>query len=349
MSGKQRIPETEMAAICVRYNNKEDVLAIAVSYGVQREAIYRILRRSGIRLEKRGGTPTISEEIRQNVVALYQSKVGATTIARRFDIDKKSVYNILFLARVGTRPLSNRTGDEYHFAPHQEKQLLKERLGHQRGPKGKFNKEAFSVLDEAACYWVGYLITDGCIGSYNGRSYRLYLPQARKHREQCEGLKAYLQSELGIQDYKAITFGKLREFSRVSFTLPTEVAKRLLELGIRPAKTAKAQASECLLSNIHFWRGVIDGDGSCYIDQLSMNSSSTKLASQYRRFLMSSFGVQRDEIHIYRNQAGVWSVRVWGYIGSGVTGALFRTASEGCRLEEKYQRAMVYTKKQPPA
>ena len=306
MAGKPRIPEVEWGGICCSYKAGFDVSGIAKTHNVAREAIYRILRKRGVPVEKRGGSPPIGESICALICDMYTAKRGATSIARQFGIDKRSVYNILIKAGIGTRPRNNRTGDAYGIPKYQAEQLSRERRGHKRGPRGNFNFDAFKDLDENTCYWAGYLITDGCIGAYDGRSYRLYLPQARKHREQCEKLKEYLHSELDVTDHQAVTFGKLRDFSSVSFTLPDEVAQRLLNLGIRPAKTAIAQAPYCLLDKAPFWRGVVEGDGTVRNDYIRMNSASPRLANAYRRVIRGLFGSRAGTV--VRNQSGVWGI-----------------------------------------
>ncbi len=339
MAGKPRIAESEWDSICTRYKQREDVGVIALQYDVGREAIYRILRKRGIPVEKRGGAPPVPEAIKLQICSLYQEKRGATSIARMFGIDKKSVYNILARAGIGTRPRHDRTGDEYHFSAGQEKWFMRERRGHLRGPKGNFNYDAFSVLDEVACYWAGYLITDGCIGSYDGRSYRLYLPQSRKHEEQCEKLKAYLGSELQVQQYEKETFGKVRDFSLWEATLPDEVAQRLLKLGIRPAKTAVVKAPDVLIDRAAFWRGVIDGDGSVWATQIGMNSSSPKLAAQFRRFVRSL--LPDAPIGLYRNQAGVWMLRIYTKEHAPILARLLYPSDVCCGVTDKKERAWI--------
>ena len=341
MAGKPRIPEAEWESICSRYKSHEDVGAIANSYGFGREVVYRILRKRGIPLEKRGGSPPIPEESRLEICRLYQDKRGATSLASKFGITKRSVYNILSRAGIGTRPQNDRLGDTYHIPAYHERWVKRERRGHLRGPKGRFNHDAFYSLDEPACYWAGYLITDGCIGAYDGRSYKLYLPQARKHREQCEKLKSYLQSDMRIDDHQAVTFGKPRDFSSFSCTLPDEVAQRLLKLGIKPAKTALARAADGLLSKSAFWRGVVDGDGSCFPMRLTMHSSSCKLANQYRRAIESTGIVHHSDWRVYRNQAGVWMIRTRPQQSSLVANYLYNGADPTCRLERKYANALL--------
>jgi hypothetical protein len=351
MAGKPRIPESEWDNLCIQYKAGVDVAILAQPYGVGREAIYRILRKRGVVVEKRGGSPPIDETVRGLICDLYKQKHGATSIARLFGIDKRSVYNILTRVGIGTRPRRNRTGDTYHVPKYQVDWLTRERRGHLRGPKGNFNFDAFKKLDETACYWVGYLITDGCIGAYDGRSYRLYLTQARKHREQCEKLRAYLHSDLCIEDFEQETFGHLRSFSRVSFTLPDEVAQRLLKLGIKPAKTARVRPNEALITHPDFWRGVIEGDGTVCMGYIRMNSSSPVLAGIYRRLVRSMFGM--EWVHTYRNEAGVWGIDVskgeiiyklalWLYPTDNVLG-LERKKSVGLYLASKC------IKENPPA
>jgi hypothetical protein len=300
------IAEVEWEGIRRRYAAGVPVADLAASFGVGREAIYRIIRRGGLAVQRRGGSSPIDDATCSQICEMYTQKRGATSIARALGVDKATVYNVLHRAGVGTRPRSDRCGDTYHCPPGRLRPRGRERKGHLRGPRGAFNADAFSVLDDETCYWAGYLITDGSIGAYDGRSYRLTLNQARKHREQCEKLAVYLGTEIEVKDFARVTFGKLRLFSRLSVTLPLAVAQRLLALGIRPAKTAVARPSGLLATRPAFWRGVIDGDGSVLVGHLIMNSSSPRMAGAFRRFAR----LRGSRPLVYRNHAGVWALHV---------------------------------------
>lgn len=116
---------------------------------------------------------------------------------------------------------------------------------------------AFDKLTDEAAYWVGLLITDGCVH----RQRRIKLSLQERDSASLDRLAAFVRTTARP--------GKIEKGSRgLRFTSPRMCA-RLAELGVGPRKTKTAKAPSCLLDNRHFWRGVIDGDGTLVLGKAS--------------------------------------------------------------------------------
>lgn len=335
MAGKPKIDPALWPGIVERYRAKEDVETLCAEYRIGRDAIYKILRRSGVEIEYRGGKPQTSPEIEAKILAAYTRGEGATTVAARFEVNKRTVYNILNRAGVGTRPRSDRvTGD---LAVRQKK---REAPGHPRGPRVPFREDAFAVLTDEVAYWLGYLVTDGCVSIdvFAGKTPRLVLVQSRAHRCQCERLKAFLECANEVEDYLNETFGVVREFSRLQVT-SQRLADDLKAWGIRPAKTGTVGVHPGLRDSAHFWRGVIDGDGSAYACSIRCASSSPRVANEFRRYCMR-LGMRKPGF--CTNQEGVYLITVCGDRGRCLARMLYAEAASHIRLEDKYAKAMTY-------
>lgn len=340
MAGKPRINEAEWPSIISRYEAGEGCSAIGADYGVKHEAIYRVIRRCGGVIKRCGGAPETPTEVADRMVEQYQAGKGATTIAREMGVDKRTVYNVLNRRGVGTRPRSDRVGGDLAVRQKQRP----EGKGHQRGPRVPFREDAFAVLNDECAYWLGYLITDGCVHHdvHMGRTPTLTLRQSRAHREVCEQLRAFLQCELPVRDYECVTFGKNRLFS--SFTVSSQrVFDDLARWGIHPAKTGRVEAAAELQDNPQFWRGVIEGDGSVWADKIAMNSSSARLAAQFRRFVRRRVPALR--LGVYRNQAGVWMLHTAKGEESGELAASLYPEGVRVGVSGKIERAQQLKKK----
>src|SRR5579864_1397681 len=100
-------------------------------------------------MSKPGGSPPTPPETVQAIMnAYYVEKRGATSIARYYDVDKKTVYNILVKFGKGTRPMHARTGDAYH----KPEGILAgvtptgRSRGRQRGVRLGVNEQAFDTI-----------------------------------------------------------------------------------------------------------------------------------------------------------------------------------------------------------
>ncbi len=345
MSGKPQIDERLYQSIGERYKAGEKVASLATEYGIKRDALYLILRKLGLPRNHKGGAKPLSEAVIQEICRRYVDKEGAVSIARSLSIDKKTVYNILSRSGIGTRPVRDRTGDTYHFSPHQKKWFMKDRLGRSVGSKLGVDEGVFDTLTPESCYWLGYLITDGCISEQPDKSARLVVQQSRHHRDQLERLRYFLKADLyKITDGEHFSYGRIHQHSVLQITAP-RLCKVLATYGVVSRKTAVAGAVGVVEDNPNFWRGVVEGDGSVYVNKIHMYSSSPRLANQYRRFLRRHLVGVRMSVHKYADP--VWRVCVTGESAVRVASLLY--PPDACGLVDKRARGETLKNKKPRA
>ena|SRR5947209_5886475 len=127
-----------------------------------------------------------------------------------------------------------------------------------RRRKYTLNEGAFEVVTEESAYWVGFIMADGCI-SRDGT------PDCRKLRINLKAsdaghlwrLRNFLQYEgpVATRDngrYCALEINSAR------------LANSLRQYGVIEKKSRRASVIH-LDTNLHFWRGMIDGDGTLYL------------------------------------------------------------------------------------
>lgn len=108
-----------------------------------------------------------------------------------------------------------------------------------------------------AAYWTGFLMADGCISI--------------EKRKRAPGIICQLQASDGPHLEKLsrffgwgnVVYGTKEEhgFARIS-VYQQQIADTLVGYGVTPRKSKTATVCHSLAMNVHFWRGVIDGDGS---------------------------------------------------------------------------------------
>jgi len=120
-----------------------------------------------------------------------------------------------------------------------------------------------SIDTPEKAYWLGFLTADGAILGVNPGTLRLQVCLARKDRGHLVKLREFIGAGREVVDYEAETIGGVvRPYSR--FTCQVRpVVMDLARNGILPNKTGHERAwngPEHLMP--HFWRGMVDGDGS---------------------------------------------------------------------------------------
>jgi hypothetical protein len=162
------------------------------------------------------------------------------------------------------------------------------------------NEHAFDVLTPEAAYFVGLLITDGCLAENNGR-HLLALQMCADDVDIIEAFRAFLGSEHPIKFPPVRRYAKSYNsgrHARFNIHCPNVLAARLRELGVVPQKTHTAAAMPVLADNRDFWRGVIDGDGSVTLRQATHGhlEAAVRLCGASHTLLdqFLSFAVARD-------------------------------------------------------
>ena len=119
--------------------------------------------------------------------------------------------------------------------------------------KLKINEEKFDNLNELSAYWLGFFAGDGTVVK-RGNSYQITVGLAKKDKHHLGKLKSFLGSSHKI----------FKSRNNFIFTFRSlKIGSKLLDYGIIPNKSAGFWIKKRnLLLNRHFWRGLLDADGS---------------------------------------------------------------------------------------
>ncbi len=116
--------------------------------------------------------------------------------------------------------------------------------------KHSLREGAFDDLTADAAYWIGFLFADGTIHFREGLKPQIGVGLSKRDREHLVRLRDFLGSTHAISD--------ISSNQSCIFTVRSErLANRLLALG-----RYNDSIDRGLATSRHFWRGVMDGDGS---------------------------------------------------------------------------------------
>jgi hypothetical protein len=147
------------------------------------------------------------------------------------------------------------------------------------------NPSYFDQIDTPdKAYWLGFIATDGCVTGFNTGSLRLQIKLARKDRDHLVLLHRALDVRKPILDNEQWSAPegsgerRLRPCSTLSVFSP-QIVNALVGHGITPRKTYTLQPWDGPADLMpHYWRGVIDGDGTICIspDGIQLGLAGTK-------------------------------------------------------------------------
>jgi hypothetical protein len=309
---KPKIANAQVPAIIEAYNNGESAYRIGLRHGCKTEMpVLRVLQQAGV---ARRPVRKYTCEQMQLVARLYQEGHSVRQIAAQthLQIDKASFYNML--KRCG---IQRRTPTECHSTC-------------------EINAHAFDNLDdEDVAYWIGLLLADGGIVRNS-----VVLSLSYPDMDHVLTFRAFLRSTHAIL-YKTQPNGRpLARFTGVSAPL----IERLNTLGVTPRKSLTATAPPQLVHNRHFWRGVIDGDGSIYLNRQQSRAypnlgltGSKPLLHQYATFVRRVCPTWKGEPH-QRSYSSVYDIRLGGTSATVVLKCLYTECNTA--LERKHRLAM---------
>jgi hypothetical protein len=126
--------------------------------------------------------------------------------------------------------------------------------------KRSLNHNAFDIITDDAAYWIGFLFADGSIFRSRKEVLRVQVRLSEVDKSQLVKFREFLGSTHAIGTCPAGNFGGYASRPSVRFSVGSErLANRLLELGRYEGPIARE-----LATSRHFWRGVVDGDGSIF-------------------------------------------------------------------------------------
>lgn len=225
------------------------VAHIAQQVGISRTLLYHWLHK--LDLEPPGHTRALTPTNAQSVVRQYKAGQSCRSIAKRFRVSPNVTVQAVREAGQKIRPR------QIH----------------------KIDKTAFDRLSPSAAYWIGFLMADGHIRD-DGCTIDLALAAKDGHHVAC--FKRFLQTT-----YPLLRRGCSGGLGGPQIRLVArsrQLVAALHRYGVTPRKTFTAKASKKLVNNRHFWRGLIDGDGSIVVTRRWRSLSLTGSAELMRQF-----------------------------------------------------------------
>lgn len=155
------------------------------------------------------------------------------------------------------------------------------------------NNKYFEIINtEDKAYWLGFITADGCIYKRkNGNSYTLYISLSSKDEKHLIKFKNDIESEHLIYKRKMTTLkGTDIESVRIAIS-NQDICNDLIKLGITERKSLTCRSPVVpdevpLELERHFWRGVIDGDGT-----IGWYKRHNSRKGKYSLSLVGSYGI----------------------------------------------------------
>lgn len=190
------------------------------------------------------------------------------------------------------------------------------------------NHFAFSAITTETAYWVGFLMADGWISQD-----MVNLTLAACDIGHIEKFKSFLCSGHKITNVR----------NGIAFMLCVRSQKMVSDLskyGVVPRKSMTAKVSG-LESDLDFWRGVIDGDGTLYAYRTPQGiypsislCGSFNLLSQFRDFVIK---ISPECVSSVRPMASIFQFKTVGRHASAVIKVLY--GNPGVSLDRKQEKA----------
>jgi hypothetical protein len=282
-------PEAE-AKILGWYAEGVPFTEIVCRSGRSEHTITAVLRRNGKEPDRNPWR--LTDEQRERIPDLYASGMDAPEIGSVLGCHSSSVYNV-----------------------------LKEEGIDRRQQVACDNPGYFDQIDTPdKAYWLGFLGADGCITGFTrgDKEYlRLQVKLARKDRGHLVTLHGALKARRPIRDFEEESFGKMTPVSVLAVSSPP-LARALISHGIVRRKTDALEpwdGPEHLMP--HYWRGLVDGDGSITINERGVFMQLTGSEDVAKAFAPWANAVAGTRVNATRKKdcKAAWCVQVGGVTG----------------------------------
>jgi DNA-binding transcriptional regulator WhiA len=233
----------------------------------------------------------------QDIVDRYQAGELCADLAREFAVDRSSVYSLL-----------KRKGVQMQDKSY----VFRKASGHY------LDENVFEAITDDSAYWIGFLLADGAIVD---TTVALCLQdQDSFHLEKFRQFVGGTQSLIKVESTKSWRYAFQSQ----------KVVDDLGVWGITPRKSSTATVHPFLVMNRHFWRGVIDGDGSLGVYKNHAKTTarleicgSQDVALKFCYFAKQVFGISINS----KTQRNVYRVQVGGHSAATLVNALYENAS----------------------
>jgi DNA invertase Pin-like site-specific DNA recombinase len=186
--------------------------------------------------------------------------------------------------------------------------------------------EAFNLITDDAAYWIGFLFADGSIIHQQKAAPVVQLRLSVVDRGQLEKFREFLGSTHAIGTSPPGNFGGYQSRASVRFAVNSRrLAARLLELGRYEGPIATE-----LAASRHFWRGVVDGDGSIFtLKQGYIGFSVVGSQRLLRPFLGFLRGRGLSGRMTVRPEKTIYQLSTAGHLAELIIDELYRNAATG--------------------
>lgn len=285
----------------------------------------------------------LSTEIENKICEMYSAGIGSTTIVKTLNL--RCCYDV-------HRVLRKRGID------------IKPRGSYK---KYSFNENFFETIDnEYKAYWLGFIAADG---SVDEKRNSLQIGLAEKDKNHLEKFKKDLNSTHPIFTRHRKHNGNLKSFtpttgcyfSHITLISP-KMTRDLVRLGMCSRKTFTMKTPQIDINMmIHYWRGLFDGDGYCYVGQ---HINAKEQISKYLEIGISCNEYVADEFLVFLESCDIvgkkikdktiFSVRMTGNNAFKFLTLIYNNSN--VLLDRKYRKYIEYsdylstkeTKKTPP-
>jgi hypothetical protein len=185
------------------------------------------------------------------------------------------------------------------------------------------NHKAFDEITDDSAYWIGFLFADGSVIRQQKGAPVVQLRLSEVDRGQVEKFRNFLGSTHAISTSPPGNFGGYQSRASVRFAANSQgLAARLLQLGRYEGPVAAE-----LTESRHFWRGVVDGDGSIWISKRGYVGfslvGSQRLLEEFLGFLKKRSLARRMTISPDKS---IYQVSTAGHLAELIIDELYRNA-----------------------
>jgi hypothetical protein len=186
------------------------------------------------------------------------------------------------------------------------------------------NHEAFDIVTNDAAYRIGFLFADGSVIKQQKGAPQVQLRLSEVDRGHLEKFRHFLDSTHAIGTSPPGNFGGYQSRASARYTVSSRrLAGRLLEMGRYEGPIAPE-----LSTSRHFWRGVVDGDGSIFILKTGYSGislvGSQRLLEVFLRFLRERNLAGRMTVVPHKS---IHEVSTAGHLAELIIDELYRNAA----------------------
>lgn len=286
--------------IIQEYKNGKSCRAIGEVYNISGATVFNILVRNNITKRTKGGIDPLPED---EIIELYKNGISSMKIAEQYNTTCNTILDCLKRNNI-------KIDNKYHNLT--------------------LNHNYFEDIDSYdKAYFLGFLMTDGSIGSTNNAI------------SIC--LKADDYEILEILSNKIGNSNKLYYSARNEATMAFKSAKikqYLSKHNVYPNKTYSTTMPKIRNDLMpHFIRGLIDGDGwiSVKSHQIGFCGSET-LVTQVRDYLANILGVYK--VKVLHPEQNLWQITWASKKDINLIGEYIYKDKQDCYLQRKYKNFM---------